>query len=221
MVLRKVKKERITAIQNGVNVERVDSDIKNVKILQHNGILKFVYVARIIPLKNHKFLVDVLIELRQRNTNNLKFIFVGAETDANIIRNYAIENDVIDMIEFTGLIPRNQVYKILKQSDVYLSSSTLEGLPVSVLEGMYCGLPCILSNIPQHQEVARGCDSIVVLPFDAKVWAQKILEFQKLSIKEIRDMGNDCKKHVDTSFNLLIMHKKYDLIYNKIRKNFQ
>lgn len=123
------------------------------------------------------------------------------------------------MIEFTGLVPREQVYRLLKQSNVYISSSTLEGLPVSVLEAMYSGLPCILSDIPQHREVAKECSAVKVLPFEANVWARCIKEFSEIPIANLSILGLSCKEHVLENFTLESMHKKYDLIYKDIRKS--
>ena len=42
---------------------------------------------------------------------------------------------------------RQDVRQLLKASDVFLFSSLQEGLPVSVMEAMAAGLPCIVSNI--------------------------------------------------------------------------
>ena len=218
-ILKFLKKDRILAIQNGVNLERIDSGKTTLIADNTERKIRFVYIARFVPLKNHLFLIDVLKELREMGVDNIKFIFIGAETDNNKTRNYACEKGVIDMIEFTGLVPREQVYKLLKQSNVYISSSTLEGLPVSVLEAMYCGLPCVLSDIPQHREVATSCSAVKVLPFEANIWARYIKELSGTPIANLFTMGLNCKEHILENFTLESMHKKYDLIYDNIRNS--
>ena len=212
-ILKSIKNNHIMPLQNGVNCERIDDFLnqKKEEIIEDTRTVKFIYVARLIPLKNHRFLIDVLDRLP--NDLDIKFIFVGLEDDNKAIRNYAIEKGIVEKIEFTGLIPREKVYDRLRQSDVYISSSTLEGLPISVLEGMYCGLPSIISDIPQHREVAEGCNTVTVLPFDEELWSKEIIKYATMSRAQRMQMGESCKRHAYEKFSLKKMHEKYDIIY--------
>ncbi len=216
-IVKRIKSERICALQNGVNIERVENDIKGVYAEKTNNSVCFVYIARMVALKNHLFLVDVLSRLHTHGVNNIKFIFIGEEEDDGKTRAYVNQKGLDNYIHFTGLIPRNEVYKTLISSDVYISSSTLEGLPVSVLEGMFCGLPAILSDIPQHREVANGCDNVAIVPFDIEAWGEKIVEFASLTKEKRKEMGEVCKDYVRDNFSLESMHKKYDTIYKLLR----
>ncbi len=217
-IIKRIKKERISALQNGVNIDRIQNDINNCYIDKKDSKLSFVYIARMVALKNHTFLVDVLSSLKKRGIDNIKFVFIGEEEDCGKTREYAMQKNVFDMIQFTGLIPRKEVYRTLVSSDVYISSSTLEGLPVSVLEGMFCGLPALLSDIPQHREVSNGCEAISIIPFNVDLWCNEIIKISKLSNGERIYMGSKCKDHVKCNFSLENMHLKYDNIYNNIRR---
>lgn len=217
--LKKIKGANMLALQNGVNEERINKIVESIPAPKHqNHTLKFVYVARVIPLKNHIFLIDVLS--RVPKGLDIKFVFVGKEDPQRQIRAYAEKKGVADRIEWTGLIPREEVYKVLSSSDCYISSSTVEGLPVSVLEGMYCSLPAILSNIPQHKEVANDCLSAIVLPFDTDSWVKEITKFSSRGVDKRREMGIQSKEYVGASFSLKNMHDKYNTIYNQIAKQF-
>ena len=58
-VIKHIKGNRIIAIQNGVDTERIDAIIRtNEK--QKRDYTIFTYVARFVPVKNHIFLIDVL-----------------------------------------------------------------------------------------------------------------------------------------------------------------
>ncbi|MBR1687166.1 MAG: glycosyltransferase family 4 protein [Prevotella sp.] len=214
--IKSIKGKNIMPLQNGVNTERIDDaeTLKEHPILP--PIIKFVYVARMVALKNHRFLIDVLSQVP--NKDNIKFVFIGAEDKNGKIREYAKEKGVIDNIEFSGLIQREKVYSLLPTYDVYISSSTLEGLPVSVLEGMYCGLPAVLSDIPQHKEVSNGCESVRILPYDTHLWAETITELSNTDQTKLRAMGEACKMHIRKHFSLSHMHQQYDELYAQIRK---
>ena len=203
-LIKRIKGNRMQALQNGVDTERIDSILSTPE--PREGV-SFIYVARLIPLKNHKFLVDVL----KKCDKQVHFIFVGAEDKEREVRKKAEELGVIERITFTGLIPRNAVYQKLQEADYYISSSTLEGLPISVLEAMYCGLPCVLSDIPQHREVVG--DKAVILPYDIDAWSKEINRLASIHSTERQKMGEEIKHYAKKNFSLETMHKKYDAIY--------
>ena len=216
-LIKKIKKDKISFIQNGVDIERISNVIKNIGVKNKNSnITSFIYVARVIPLKNHKFLIDVLKEC----DNRAKFVFVGNDSDANDLKTIINELKLNDRVEFTGLISRNEVFKKIVESDVYITSSTLEGMPVSVLEAGYCKLPLILSDIPQHKELASNTEKefIHILPFKVVSWVSTINKYCNMKKKAIEDEGNECHKYIEMNFSLNSMHKKYDEIYDKLLK---
>lgn len=222
-LIKGIKKDRIRALQNGVDTERIDAILNgdnqstNVSEAGENaektaGIRKecvnFIYVARLIPIKNHLFLLDVL----QACDEKVHFIFVGAEDSEKAVSKKAKEMHLEQRITFTGLIPRNEVFPALKKADYYISSSTLEGLPVSVLEAMYCGLPCVLSDIPQHREVAGN--EAVILPFEVSAWTEELNRLAGLSGEERDKLSMHIREYVKKNFSLESMHEKYDKIYD-------
>ena len=213
LLIKKIKRNRICSLLNGVNLERIDSYTSFCcsNFDKSDGKIYYIYVARMVPFKNHKFLIDVL----RRTDRRINFIFVGEE-DNGAIRNYARDNCVEDRIIFTGLISRESVYQYLMESDVYITPSTLEGLPISLLEGMYCGLPVIMSDIPQHREVAADEEYISLTKLDIDAWVNEINRYANMTEEERKAIGGRCKKHVAEHFSLKTMHNKYDTIYNLI-----
>lgn len=213
-IIKRIRYDKMRVIQNGVNLERIDAVINRKAINKYtdnsNSEIRCVYVARMVPLKNHTFLLD-LIGLLDKN---IKFIFIGKETSAIIDK--AKELGVENRVDFTGLISREEVYSILLDSDLYISSSTLEGLPVAVLEGMYCGLPVILSDIPQHKEVVKGCIGAKLVGFELDQWAKAISDFSQLDASKRKDIGDRCRSYVANNFSLSRMHQSYTSLYNEI-----
>ena len=107
-----------------------------------------IYVAEFIERKNHTFLVENISSLREKNPD-LKFIFVGKGQLVERIRSLTITQEIEKIIWFSGY--RNDVEKLCGISDIYLSSSRQEGLPISVVEAMACGIPIVASNIRGHR----------------------------------------------------------------------
>lgn len=199
-------------IRNGFDEERINSIISQIKKNEQDKVV-FIYVARLVPFKNHEFLIDVIKEA----PDNCKFIFVGKKDANGSIQHKINKMGLQNIIELTDLIPRDEVFKKLVNADVYISSSRLEGLPVSVLEGMYCGLPVILSAIPQHQEVVMTCDFSKILPFEKNKWLAAIKFYSELSKNEIEERGTQAKEYVSKKFSLRIMHILYEDVYKKLQ----
>ncbi len=208
-LIKRIKGTRIRALQNGVDTERIDGILAQSHRTEHRC-SEFIYIARLIPLKNHVFLIDVL----KRCDERIRFTFVGAEDADQTVRKKAEAEGVIDRIDFTGLIPRNEVFRRLQSADYYISSSTLEGLPVSTLEAMYCGLPCVLSDIPQHREI--GEEAAVLLPFDPDRWAAELERLASLSGTERKALSDKLRAYIKEHFALGKMHEQYDAIYESI-----
>ncbi|MBR1377848.1 MAG: glycosyltransferase family 4 protein [Bacteroidaceae bacterium] len=208
--LKRLKGHMVLPIQNGVDTDRIDK-IREVWVPNvHDGVI-FAYVARMVPVKNHDFLIDIA----KRTSPPAKFLLIG-KTDNGIIQRIKAEG-LDDRIECTGLVTRNEVFERLMNADVYLSTSTLEGLPVSVLEGMYTGMPAVLSDIPQHREVAEDKEFVTILPFDEGKWTREINKYTEMSKEQLIRLGVESSDYIKEKFSLAAMHKKYDEIYERIR----
>jgi glycosyltransferase involved in cell wall biosynthesis len=51
-------------------------------------------------------------------------------------------------------VPRDVVGALFRHAHTYISASTLEAFPLTPFEAMSFGVPCVLSDIPEHREVA-------------------------------------------------------------------
>ena len=211
--LKKIKGQRMTYIANGVDIERIDK-ITNSRTKNRHDTKRFVYVARMIPLKKHDFLIDVFHDIK----DNYELVLIGAEDTAGTIRSKVDEYRMTDKVIMTGLIPRDELFAKLVDADVYVSSSTIEGLPISVLEAMAVGLPAVISDIEPHKEIQRVCDVIETLPFDKQVWVEKITQIINTNSQELSERGVKCRAAVIAEFSLQNMHKKYYNEYAKLMK---
>ena len=208
-IIKAIKRGRVLAIQNGVDIERIDRMMDS-DVIKRTDRIVFVYIARMVPVKNHEFLLDVIKNVDDR----VCFVFIGA-------KNHTIEKRIEseglgDKVFMTGLIPRNEVFKKLQEAHFYVSSSVLEGLPVSLLEGMYVGLPAIVSDIPQHAEVSTNSEFFSLLPLEKDKWVEKINQMVSMPHKYFYEVGLKSKRYIRDNFSLEKMHQQYDTIYEKL-----
>jgi glycosyltransferase involved in cell wall biosynthesis len=66
-------------------------------------------------------------------------------------------------IRFTGAVASSAVHEWVQIADVFTLVSSLEGLPVSLIEAMATGLPVVVSDIPANRQlVDQGVEGMVV-----------------------------------------------------------
>lgn len=101
------------------------------------------HIGRFDKQKNHKFIIDILVQLKEKIPNCL-LVLIGDGNRINDIKNYATKLHVDHYIRWIGSSDRISDY--LQCMDVFVLPSLYEGLPVVALEAQASGLPCLLSD---------------------------------------------------------------------------
>lgn len=142
-------KLKITAIQNGVDIERFVA--KNREQLRSewniaSDTVIFISTGRMSPRKRITETADAFLAANLDQKYQLWFIGNG-ECFEEYQERY--RND--DSIKFLGR--RNDIPDLLNLADIFVSSSESEGLPLAVLEALATGKKVFLSDIPPHKEI--------------------------------------------------------------------
>ena len=79
------------------------------------------------------------------------------------VRTVHTQHSSIDFVPERFLGPRMDVPRLMKILDLYCLPSSIEGLPLSLLEAMGCGV-CSVANVPGNKEVIRDRENGVLVP---------------------------------------------------------
>lgn len=132
-----------------------------------------LYTAQFIKRKNHKFIISCLPDLLQY-IPNLKIVFVGSGELIETIKTDVNNKNWSENVVFMG--GRRDVYKFCQLADLYVSASFQEGLCVSNLEAMACGLPLVLTNIRGQNDVCEdGINGFLYEINDRKKFIESIV----------------------------------------------
>jgi glycosyltransferase involved in cell wall biosynthesis len=203
--------DRLSFVQNGMDIERVDRVLKNRRRNGQEDGFTVATVGRIIEIKNP---LSILKAFQQSADQDSRLVFIG---EGHLRGELLAELESFSLgkqVELTGLIPRDRVYEYLTGTDLFISISQGEGLPVAVLEAMACRCLVILSDIPPHREIADGADFIPLIhPDDVAGLAREIKRIRHMSPTDRSEIGEKNRKLVEDRFSLTTMHKRYEEVY--------
>ena len=142
------------------------------KRLGYEGVPLVGDVARLVPEKNQKFLLEVFA-IVLRSVPNAKLLIVGRGPQETALREQAEQLGIADSVDFLGV--RDDVPEILKALDVFAFTSTLEGLGMAVVEAQAAGAPCIVSTAVPNEAIVTDIAERIELDEGAEAWAQRIV----------------------------------------------
>jgi glycosyltransferase involved in cell wall biosynthesis len=80
-------------------------------------------------------------------------------------------------VKFIGRVPHQEMVNYLHISDVALSVPSIDATSSSLLEGMSCGVPLVVSDLPTNRRwIKNGWNGLVVPPGDKEKLAAAILQ---------------------------------------------
>lgn len=168
--------------------------------------------------KNIEMMVEVIRGLKKAGQDcNLVITGVGEYSPnlnhvKSLIAKYGLEKNII-LVEWIG---REEIFKIIKKSMLYISTARYEGLPYSIIESLSLGKACVATNCDGNKDlIINGYNGYLVEKNDVNGMIDKILTLQ--NNKEL------CKKLESNAYKLY--EEKYNIKKNiieleKIYRNY-
>lgn len=110
------------------------------------------HVGRLMDAKNHSFLLEVVSEMINKNTN-IKCILVGDGVLRKQIEEKIDKLNIQNNVYLLGI--RDDVDKIIKEFDLFIMPSIYEGLGIVLLEAQAALVPCLVSEAIQPEADLR------------------------------------------------------------------
>lgn len=165
----------LTNIRNGIDLGSLAEQKRGHTKNTHNAV-KLISVGRVAAQKDFGYLIGALAILKQRNINFYCEIIGDGPLRGEVekrITNEHLENDV----KITGWLPHNQVFGRLLDADIYVSSSTNEGMSIAMLEAMAAGLPVVATDVlGNHETVRDGITGFLVPRISSDLLAEAFIK---------------------------------------------
>ncbi len=205
------KKENIIALPNGVDSQLYspgDSEFgkkNNIK----RGILS---LGRLSWQKNLPLLIESFLKTNPSPT--IKLVIVGnGEMELALRKKYQDER-----IIFTGFVEKDtDRIDIIRSCQIFALPSRGEGMSLSMLEAMSCGLVPVASNVASNQEVIGHTGSVI--PFNKlKEELPRVLKRYIDDENLTKKLGIKARQRIQSNYNL---DKKFNALLTSFEKTIE
>lgn len=166
--------KRFEIIPNGIDTEFYRNENN---AIEGKDTFRILHVARYHKEKDQITLLRALVHLNKTYKDwELHFLGKIPSEIKSEFENYLKENNIIHKIKFYDFIEDTR--DLYNKADVFVLSSISEAFPMTVLEALSSGLPCILTDV-------GGCSDIVQDDYNGFLFPVKCPEVLAFKIKQL------------------------------------
>lgn len=196
--------KRALLVNNGIDPEEIDgylsqaADGRSDDPRARRPFTVFT-IGRVCDQKNPELFNQIALALP-----DVRFLWVG---DGELRDALSAPN-----VEVSGWVDRQEALAIASQADCFLLPSLWEGLPISLLEAMYLGKPCVVSNVIGNRDVIRDGENGYVCD-GLEGYVRAIRELAKPEVAE--PLCRVAHQEVLSEYNVAVMARSYAKIYER------
>ncbi len=165
-----IAEDRIHLIYNFI-----DDEFFKINNLNSKDSPSLVFCGRFVQAKR----LDILIEafgVVQKKIPNARLILVGDGAERSKLNNIVQSLNLSPYVKITGYVKNSQVADFLSKASIFISSSSFEGTPNTLLEAMAAGLPIVATKVGGIPDIITdGENGLLVQPCDVDSLAKAIL----------------------------------------------
>lgn len=156
-IVQRLKYEGEIIVIPNILDEIYNSEIFNKKLIVEEFV--FINVASLLPVKNHKLLIDAFSLFDDKN---IRLIIVGDGPLMNQLKDYSNAQSNNGNISFVGSLDKSDVRKLLLKSNSFILTSKSETFGVVVIEALACGLPVVSTKCGGAEELINKSNGLIV-----------------------------------------------------------
>lgn len=209
-----IQSKQITTICNGIDpssynkISMVDS-LREKFVFSVNDII-VGNVARLAKAKNHYTLLESMKRVAEV-IPQAKLLIVGDGTLRSELESLTDTFGISNNVVFGGEV--DNIPELLQMMDIFVLSSTYEGISITILEAMASGKAVVARNVGSNPEIIINGETGILVPVNDKdAMARAIITLLKDRDRAFI-MGMKGKKRVEECFNINTMVKKTEKLY--------
>lgn len=169
----------IHTIPNGI-------DLSNFKAAKNPGLFRnrlglksdapiLLSVGRVAPEKRLDFLIDAFVRMSDR-IPEAHLVFAGDGSALQKLEEHAAATKVNEHIHFLGMVNRDELPDLLHDATIFLSASTTEVHPISVIEAIASGLPLVAVQDEAFEGMIVENENGHLTPLDVGAFSETLVK---------------------------------------------
>lgn len=207
-----VAESKLHYIQNGVDLSEVEA-IRLQPPKTHYDHKRIGFIGQMISRKNIRDILDIFNDIKTRHTN-VRLYLLGDGDERAELETYAKTLDVAQDIEFLGF--RDDRLELLKSFDLFVMTSTLEGIPRCLMEACAMETPVAAYNIAGIDQLITHEKTGLLAPLGDKELLTKHWETLLFKPEKAKQLGESARLYVEEHYSAQRMANEYLELFNKI-----
>jgi len=210
----KVNGDKLLYIQNGVDLSEVDKQRLQQSPLKHlDGEKRIGFIGQMISRKNIFDILNIFEELYTKN-NNIRLIFVGDGDQRSELEVYAQNLQSYDKIDFLGF--RDDRLELLQSFDLFVMTSTLEGIPRCLMEACAMGIPVAAYDIPGIDQLITHGETGLLATLKDKTTLKSYWEKLLFDEQYATRLSENARQYVQTHYSANRMANEYFDLFKQL-----
>jgi glycosyltransferase involved in cell wall biosynthesis len=195
---------KMTTVYTGIDFQ------KKVKKSQSNTVI--TCISRLRPRKGHKYLFKALALIKDK----LKNVEVRIVGDGEMRKTLEKQVSELKLKNVSFLGSREDIPKLLSESDIFVHPTTSDTLPISIIEAMFSNQAIITTNCGGIPEIIKNNYSgFIVEPSNPEQLAEKLLLLlRKKSIR--KELAGNAQAFAQQQLTASTMAHKIEIIYRSL-----
>jgi glycosyltransferase involved in cell wall biosynthesis len=192
---------RTEYIPNGVPLPAVDIGMTRIRELGLEPNQYGLFLGRLVPEKRPDWAIRAFQEIPD---GAIRLVVAGGSsaTDQYVRDLKKLAKPATDRILFTDAVYGPLKDELLANARVFVLPSALEGLPITLLEAMSYGRPCLVSDIPPHQDIIQdGKNGFLHRTADFDHLCERLSNILYAAPSELVDIGAAARETVAERYN--------------------
>ena len=209
-----IQEDKLAYIQNGVDLSEVEAVRQTKTERQADDVKTIGFVGQMISRKNITAILDCFDSL-YRKRQDIKLVLLGDGEDRPSLEQYAATLESKEAIDFLGF--RNDRLQLLRDFELFVMTSTLEGIPRCLMEACAMEIPVSAYDIAGIDQLITNQDSGLL----AKLHDSEQLEKDWETLLDNKDyamsLAANAKAFVEKHFSAQRMADEYYDLFGQLK----